>query len=202
MHKLEKEALEDPFLNDALEGYLAAKQVNQARLSILQERLHERIVTQPEERSKLMFSWQRIGVAGVAGLLFVLSCVLLWMTNYIRTENKDDLKAVAVEITSPEELAKYLPATTVSGLAENNAIPEKGWGYFNQYVNEEFNRLKDGESFSGRTLAVYFSIDDKGKAYALKLAENDEKLNRFIGELLDKGPKWHGSTASIQIRFH
>src|SRR5690606_8776790 len=79
MYQLEREALDDPFLQDAIDGYREAERVDERRLSSLQKRLEERIALRSEQKNDFYFNWQRLSVAATAGLLFILACVLLWM---------------------------------------------------------------------------------------------------------------------------
>ena len=79
MHELEKQALEDPFLADALEGYANAQAPVGKQLSILQTQLQERIAQQQDNKNVFNFSWQRLSVATAACLLFVMASVLLIM---------------------------------------------------------------------------------------------------------------------------
>jgi hypothetical protein len=79
MHELEKQALDDPFFADALEGYAQAKLPAGKQLSILQAQLQERIAQQQENKNVFHFSWQRLSVAAAACLLFVMASVLFLM---------------------------------------------------------------------------------------------------------------------------
>jgi TonB family protein len=72
MHRLEREAQDDPFLMDALEGYSRAKTDQQDNLSALQQRLEERITP----KTRRIIPWTVIAIAasiiGFAILLGVL----------------------------------------------------------------------------------------------------------------------------------
>ena len=78
MHRLEKEALTDPFLWEALEGYTHASNPG-TELSILQRQLHERIVHLQENKKVFDFTWQRLSVAASASVLFITAGILFWM---------------------------------------------------------------------------------------------------------------------------
>jgi TonB family protein len=81
MHQLEKQALDDPFLWDALEGY--ASNADAAHdLSILQRQLHERIVHLQENKKVFDLTWQRLSVAAAAAVLFVSAGILFWMNSH------------------------------------------------------------------------------------------------------------------------
>lgn len=78
MHRLEKQALTDPFLWEALEGYAHTSNPG-TDLSILQRQLHERIVHLQENKKVFDFTWQRLSVAASASVLFITAGILFWM---------------------------------------------------------------------------------------------------------------------------
>ncbi|MEZ2338136.1 carboxypeptidase-like regulatory domain-containing protein [Mucilaginibacter sp. RCC_168] len=75
MHQLEREALDDPFLMDALEGYEATAKNQQANLNELAGRLKERTA---EKRGRVI-SWKVWSIA--ASVLIVLTIGGLWLKN-------------------------------------------------------------------------------------------------------------------------
>lgn len=86
MHDFEKRVLDDPFLADALDGYGALPANPAHQLSILQQRLADRVTRVAEDKNRFYFSWQRLSVAAVAGILFLLACLLLWMRIQLNAE--------------------------------------------------------------------------------------------------------------------
>ena len=78
MYRLEKQALSDPFLWEALEGYTHTSNPG-TELSILQRQLHERIVHLQENKKVFDFTWQRLSVAASASVLFITAGILFWM---------------------------------------------------------------------------------------------------------------------------
>ncbi|SEN23643.1 hypothetical protein SAMN05216436_11384 [bacterium A37T11] len=100
MHQLEREALDDPMLQDAIDGYRQAKLVDHRQLSLLQQRLENRIAGQLAEKTAFYFGWQRLAVAATAGLLFFIACILLWMViNHHQHKQAQPQKKVDVELT-------------------------------------------------------------------------------------------------------
>lgn len=85
MHQLEKQALDDPFLWDALEGYSSNSGAAEG-LSILQRQLHERIVHLQENKKVFDLTWQRLSVAAAAAVLFVSAGILFWMNSHRPSE--------------------------------------------------------------------------------------------------------------------
>ena|SRR5690606_24183033 len=103
MYQLEREALDDPLLQDAIDGYREAERVDERRLSALQKRLEDRITTKGEQKQEFYFSWQRLSVAATAGLLFILACILLWMIISRNEASSHKEKKVDVELTQPAD---------------------------------------------------------------------------------------------------
>lgn len=106
MHELEKQALDDPFLADALEGYAQTEAPVGKQLSILQTQLQDRIAQQQNTKNVLSFSWQRLSIAAAAGLLFVTASILFWIkTNNTTTQLASNEKQVEVILTPSDSLS-------------------------------------------------------------------------------------------------
>jgi len=113
MNALEQQALEDPFLAEALEGY--AQNVHKGNdLSILQRQLHERIMLLQENKKVYDFTWQRLSVAAAAAVLFISAGVLFWM-NTQKPEPQMASNHKAVE-------ANLMPVDTMNRLRN---LPDK-----------------------------------------------------------------------------
>src|SRR5690606_36208837 len=142
MYELEREALNDPLLQDAIDGYRLQKDVSHRQLSLLQQRLADRIEGQAKERNAFFFGWQRLGVAATACVLMVLVLVLLWMRNQPVPQAGE--KEVLVELATPESLVRaHVVAAAGPGL---DAHPEGGWDRFNAYLNDKLA----GTSLTGK----------------------------------------------------
>jgi hypothetical protein len=106
MHELEKRALEDPFLADALEGY-AHSAASGHGLSLLQRQLHERIAHQQENKKVFDLSWQRLSVAAAAAVMFISAGVLFWMNSQLPDKKiAATHKQVEVNLAPVDTLAK------------------------------------------------------------------------------------------------
>lgn len=102
MHEIEKRALDDPFLSDALEGY-TLKTPDEKHLSILQRQLELHIALHQEKNNALHFSWQRLSIAAAAGLMFIIACILFWLYNF-PTQKKPTWIKPSVENVNPKPL--------------------------------------------------------------------------------------------------
>ena len=107
MHALERQALDDPFLADALEGYAAHEPDQSAHLADLERRLEQRVAQ--SEKGKLRLLYYRW--ASAAAILVILGLSFLWIN---RQQSAERLREVAkVEETRPAPPA--YKATTDSG---------------------------------------------------------------------------------------
>lgn len=90
MHRLERQALDDPFLSDALEGYQHAGKNQQNNLADLSARLQSRV----DEKVKRLIPW---GPLSIAASILVVIGVSMWLM----TRNSNDsapIKQVAANV--------------------------------------------------------------------------------------------------------
>src|SRR3546814_17167660 len=102
MYELEREALDDPLLQDAIDGYRLQKNVSHRQLSLLQQRLADSIAGQAKARNAFFFGWQGLGVEATECVVMVLVLVLLWMRHQTAQQRTAD-KAVHVELAAPSK---------------------------------------------------------------------------------------------------
>jgi len=78
MHFVEKQALEDPFVAEALEGLKQSPKRKQT-LSILQKQLHDRVSEKPVKRKLWGITTQRLSIAATATVAFIAVSILFFM---------------------------------------------------------------------------------------------------------------------------
>ena len=108
MHKLEREALDDPFLMDALEGYEAVGKDQQHNLNELSERLQQRA---SEKRGRII-PWKVWSIA--ASVLVVLTIGGLWLKKSAPNEKE---KTADMVLTAPPKATVEPQADTLKGAA-------------------------------------------------------------------------------------
>jgi len=204
-HDLEKRALDDPFLADALEGYSITKIPVENQLSILQRQLEEHIALQQEKKNTLNFSWQRLSIAAAAGLLFITAGILFWMNHFQQNKNQAD-QGVEVSISdlsaqSDKYSQKLSERATVyfTDLAAK-AQPVSGWKSYGEYLDKSV-----GGGVSGKgDVVVGFQVNSSGKTENFKIVKSlnttsDAEAIRLIKE----GPLWipAGSDKTSEIRI-
>ena len=124
MHQLEKQALDDPFLWDALEGYSTHTKATHD-LSILQRQLHERIVHLQENKKVFDLTWQRLSVAAAAAVLFITAGILFWMNSHRPSEHlATNPKQVEVVLTSPDSLNSLTSTNAIISAKKPVSAPD------------------------------------------------------------------------------
>lgn len=111
MHFVERQALEDPFVAEALEGLKQSPKRKQT-LSILQKQLYERISEKPIKRKLWGITTQRLSIAATATVAFIAVSILFFMreTNRRNAEvaaRKE--KGIVVQLDSTTAIASSQP---------------------------------------------------------------------------------------------
>ncbi len=118
MHELERDALNDPFLAEALEGYRRVQQPQDASLQKLQQRLNQRITTGGSAKQRSL--WPMLAVA--ASVLIAVAAVSFWL---LRGPADKQLVANKVEMEpAPAKPAPAFSDTNTIGSREYNVIGE------------------------------------------------------------------------------
>lgn len=121
MYRLEKQALADPFLWEALEGYAHISNPG-TELSILQRQLHERIVHLQENKKVYDLTWQRLSVAASAAVLFITAGILFWMN--INRPGPVKEKQVQVALIDRDSLKNEIQGSTDRPVIREKKYPD------------------------------------------------------------------------------
>jgi len=214
MHDLEREALNDPLLGDALEGYRLQEDVNYGRLSLLQQRLAKRIEGQRKEQSRFYFTSQRLGIATTAAVLFVVVLVLFWMrhTMFPAAGVDEQEKEVQIELSNERTWPTKLSISPIVSEEVNSsaaARPVIGWADFGEYFQKEFNwSVLFSATEIGDHYQISFEIGELSKPSNPIITMNgkegqnvNERLKAEIVRILNAGPLWRGSAGSFELEF-
>ncbi len=189
MYALEREALEDPFLHDALEGYKLQQGVDMKSLSLLQQRLEQRIASDLERKNRFYYSWQRLALALTAAVMFVAVCTLLMLRYFPNKSVKSETEVLLMD--------DLLQQTTVIPSEGSDAVPVAGWDAISAFVSKNYSGLNDA-----RRVQVIFKVDKQGVPYAIKpQVSSDAVIYTEIIKILKAGPKWQGTNGDIEIIF-
>lgn len=108
MHKLEREALDDPFLMDALEGYETAGKDQQTNLNELSERLEQRTSV----KKARIIPWKILSIA--ASIIVVLTIGGLWLKKTPPAEKIANIALPVPDKTKVEQSKDTLKAPAAS----------------------------------------------------------------------------------------
>lgn len=192
MYQLERDALDDPFLQDALDGYREANTVDHGTLSLLQQRLATRVAGQQEKRNSFFFGVQRLAIGATAFVLFVTVCILFWMRTQVGTEAP--ATEVEVELQAVGELARVSAQPHAS--AGSDASPVDGWNVYQEYLSVN-SRAGD---YSG-TVVLEFDVDASGKPTGIVRQGPAISMMAEAERLLVEGPRWNGKRGIVVFTF-
>lgn len=180
-YQLERDALQDPMLQDAIDGFEHSKGISHPALSILQQRLETRVAQQQEKRDHFYFGRQRLAVASIAGVLFILACTLFWMINY---PLKKGIPASSKEVSI--NTLSSIKATLQSG----NLAPVIGWKDYNHYLT-----INNASTSTQEEVSVSFQVVN-GRPTSIVANTNDPMANELV-KLIQEGPDWKGSEGVV-----
>lgn len=188
MHKLERAALEDPLLRDAIDGFSNAKAINHKQLSLLQQRLETRIIAHQEVKNRFYFTGQRLAVASVAGVLMIVVGILFWM---IKSPSKSD----GVNNSKTEMIVQVQNKAKVD-LVKGSVVPANGWEDYQDYLSVNGTTIMEGVE-----IHLSFDVkDNRPSRIEIISSDSDELTNQVIG-LIQNGPSWKGENGEIVITF-
>lgn len=219
-HQLEKQALDDPFLWDALEGYSVYRDPA-ADLSFLQRQLHERIVHLQENKKVFDLTWQRLSVAAAAAVMFISAGILFWMNSQNSPErlasqtqqpvevnvidrdsgesvirNKDEPVIVSAKSTASDvRQAKVARIGDDRGslnevVSGYNNAPKSGWQSYREYLDMNTGKFKAEPGFGGSVILT-FQVGADGKLANIKVIKGlNEAYNKEAIRIVRNGSDW------------
>jgi len=117
MHELERRALDDPFLADALEGFEKAGTQQQKNLDDLSQRLQGRV----DKKVIRVIPWARLSIA--ASVLIIIG-VGIWLVTRNKTE-KPNLVAATIKTEKPVQPAISTPSSLASPVTTDTTSKAK-----------------------------------------------------------------------------
>ncbi len=104
MNRVEREALEDPFVAEALAGLSESPRRSLDAMSLLQKQLRERVAEQQGQKKRAVITWQRLSIAATAAVMFISVSVIFWMREDNRRKELASLpKKVDVNLAPRKE---------------------------------------------------------------------------------------------------
>ena len=186
MYALEREALNDPFLQEAIDGYALKEGVDAGQLSLLQKRLTARIASQASAKNKRFYSWQRLAIGMAAAVMFVAVCTLL-LIRYLPQKN--------VSLTEVEIMQEPTYAITLTPSGLYDGAPQEGWQQLEKYLSENYT----GQHVELREVTIQLTIDGSGKVVDITTKNKDQQETKELLDLLENGPTWNGTSATFHV---
>lgn len=186
MYELERAALNDEFLQDAIDGYRSAASVDHKQLSLLQKRFAARIETHLENKNTNYFTWQRLTIASLAGLLFIVVAVLFWMMQNPDRSTQADTQASVLSIQEK----------VVVRATEGNLIPKIGWAELGDHVS-----ISNIPAAVGEKVIIQFELTDHRPTNIHFISQHAEPVRDAITKMLKEGTTWEGRSGTIELQF-
>lgn len=124
MNRVEREALEDPFVAEALAGLSASPKRSLQSISLLQKQLQERIAGQQESKKTKVITWQRLSIAATAAVMFIAVSIVFWMKETAH-QNQLAKQPKSVDVTIAPVVPEPAPPVATDGLAKLKTDPKK-----------------------------------------------------------------------------
>ncbi|NQX42223.1 CarboxypepD_reg-like domain-containing protein [Pedobacter steynii] len=124
MNRVEREALEDPFVAEALAGLSASPKRSLQSISLLQKQLQERIAGQQESKKTKVITWQRLSIAATAAVMFIAVSIVFWMKETAH-QNQLAKQPKSVDVTIVPVVPEPAPPVVTDGLAKLKTDPKK-----------------------------------------------------------------------------
>jgi hypothetical protein len=185
MYQVERLAMEDPFVAEALEG-LSATPDGLLPMSLLQKQLRARVAQQKIHKKESVVTWQRLSIAAAAAVLFISVGIVFWMKdNARRAESALQPSPVQTETT-------YV----------TSAQPVGGYPAYQKYI-EQNNRLK-GNVADVKVNLTFRLVNGEPTAFEVLKSPGQAYTDEAI-RLVKQGPKWelrsNNNLVSLTIGF-
>ncbi|MVN92223.1 TonB family protein [Mucilaginibacter aquatilis] len=205
MHELERRALNDPFLAEALEGYQLIEKSQESNLAELQRTLQQRI----EPKQKRVSLWPAFSIA--ASILVFLSIGGWWLLNYRPAANQPKLPAAdkttvvknkpavssAPQQFKQEPIAVIKPsAPATQRFVQPSPVTEANEAVASSAIEDDVQMrfLVPGKDTSAKMKSKLLTADVFKAKKELQNAHNDSLLSKTLPQALA------GRIAGIQVK--
>ena len=189
MNRIEREALEDPFVAEALAGLSNNSGRSSQSLSVLQKQLAERVAQQQQHKKAVVITWQRLSIAATAAVLFITVSIVFWM----REENRRKLHPTVKQVDLVTQ-----QKSTAGGVSQ----PVIGMKNYVIWLNKRNSLF--GKEHAGKAVGLSFHIDSKGRPVNIKVTSGlTEQYNQEAIRLVTAAPDWEAGDPAevVQIKI-
>lgn len=201
-HRLEKEAMRDPFLSEALDGYQSVEGNHVESLEEMRRRISRRTRSHRDSITKWSIA---------ASLLICLGFgSYFWLNRQPEIPSQSPL-AVVMEEQAQEEPVAAAPAVAqveAMSIAEDDVAvadrrprPVVGEKAYQEYLKKELIHPQDSlcKDVSGIVI-VEFHINEQGRPVDLAVKQSlCESADKEALRLIEKGPDWQVDTAKVFV---
>lgn len=187
MYEMEKEALNDPFLQDAIDGYKLQQGVDVQQLSLLQQRLAKRLQSKEAEKTSRFYNWQRLTIATAAAVLFLVACSLIFFRHLQQKQQEKTTEVLLME----EEYR--LDVQVLNGA---DAKPNAGWHSFNEELNVVLSELP-GKGL----LTISFDVQQGMAKDIVVLETTNPEMLALVSRFIQENIRWEGKHGKLQIQM-
>ena len=189
MNRVEREALEDPFVAEALAGLSMSPKRSLESLSLLQKQLHERVAEHHSAKKTTVITWQRLSIAAAAAVIFISVGIIFWMkqVNYQEMASKQPKKIdvnIAPKVSSDSVIENADAVATVKTESTDKASTEIDKAIKEAKTNSYASNSKPGtKSITGikeKTPLTEATIAAAPVAPAEVLNDSSAKLNEVV----------------------
>lgn len=138
MHFVERQALDDPFVAEALEGLKQSPKRKQT-LSILQKQLYDRVAQKPIRRKMWGITTQRLSIAATATVAFIAVSILFFM----RETNRKNAEIASRK--SQGIVVDVLPKSDLAAVKEKQAETTVSDGVKSAVIDKAVVAAKNGD---------------------------------------------------------
>lgn len=124
MNRVEREALEDPFVAEALAGLSASPKRSLQSISLLQKQLQDRIAEQLDSKKTKVITWQRLSIAATAAVLFISVSIIFWMKE-AANQNQLARQPKSVDVSIAPVVPEPVPPVSADALAQLKTAPKQ-----------------------------------------------------------------------------
>lgn len=197
MHFVERQALDDPFVAEALEGLRQSPKRKQV-LSTLQKKLYDRVAEKPAKRRLWGITTQRLSIAATATVAFIVVSILFFMRENNRKNAELNAKrAKGVEVTLDSNIqvatipnqqngsashhtnkkADSMPAQAINKAKTNELAINK---------NKPYPRLDLDNAITTKQTNRSSAVESEAKPLAINASEYFSKKKFLKGKVVDE----------------
>jgi hypothetical protein len=207
-HRLEREAMYDPFLAEALEGFEAVDDLHAERITSIRKRLSSRTRRAYLKTGRLAAAASLL-LCILAGGYFLLN---LPSDQFFAQSERSAEMAVGENkmedaVAEKKTRANHLPDESVTEAPSHSAPePQIGMKAYREYLAKELIRPSEGGCVGvNGTVEIQFRIDARGKPHDFTVRRSlCTEADREAIRLIEQGCRWEGDpsqSVTVEVTF-